>query len=74
MGISAALEFVCHICNQPITLATDLATNESGQSLHGHCYAKQIQAEAGESAIRQVSTLSADSTRRAPAPRRPLHS
>ena len=67
MGNSATLEFVCHICNQPITLATDLATDQHGQSRHGDCYAKQIQTEAGEYAIRRVSTLSVDSTRRAPA-------
>ena len=31
---SAGLEFVCHICNGPIKLETDLATDESSQSLH----------------------------------------
>ena len=66
MGNSAVLEFVCYICNQPITLATDLATDEHGQSRHGDCYAKQIQAEAGESAIHRVPT-SVDSTCTAPA-------
>ena len=45
---NAVLELVCHICNQPIKLETDLATDERGQSLHGDCYAKQIQAEAAE--------------------------
>ena len=34
---SADLELVCHICNGPIKLETDLATDESGQSLHGRC-------------------------------------
>ena len=67
MGNSAALEFVCHICNRPITLATDLATDEQGRSRHRDCYAKQIQTEAGESAIGRVPTPSVDSTRRAPA-------
>ena len=43
---SADLELVCHICNGPIKLETDLATDESGQSLHGRCYTKQIEAEA----------------------------
>ena len=28
---SADLELVCHICNGPIKLETDLATDESGQ-------------------------------------------
>jgi hypothetical protein len=45
---SADLEFVCHICNQPINLETDLATDERSQSLHGHCFTKQIKAEAVE--------------------------
>ncbi len=43
---STDLELVCHICNGPIKLETDLATDESGQSLHGRCYTKQIKAEA----------------------------
>ncbi len=43
---SADLEFVCHICNQPIKLETDLATDERGQFLHGDCHTKQIKAEA----------------------------
>jgi hypothetical protein len=43
---SADLECVCHICNQPIKLETDLATYESGQFLHGDCYTKQVKAEA----------------------------
>jgi hypothetical protein len=51
---SADLELVCHICNGPIKLETDLATDESGQSLHGRCYAKQIEAEA----TRQRNTVS----------------
>jgi len=38
---SADLELVCHICNGPIKLETDLATDESGQSLHGRCYTKK---------------------------------
>ena len=45
---SADVELVCHICNGPIKLETDLATDESGQSLHGRCYTKQIEAEATE--------------------------
>ena len=45
---SADLEFVCHICKGPIKLETDLATDESGQSLHGRCYTKQIKAKATE--------------------------
>jgi hypothetical protein len=45
---SADLEFVCHICNQPIKLETDLATDEHGQSLHGDCFVKQIKSEAVE--------------------------
>jgi hypothetical protein len=45
---SSDLEFVCHVCNGPIKLETDLATDESGQSLHGRCYTKQIEAEAAE--------------------------
>jgi hypothetical protein len=43
---SSDLEFVCHICNGPIKLETDLATDERGQSLHGDCYTKQIKAQA----------------------------
>jgi hypothetical protein len=45
---SAGLEFVCHICSGPIKVETDLATDESGQSLHGRCYTKQIEAAATE--------------------------
>jgi len=45
---SAGLEVVCHICNGPIKVEPDLATDESGQSLHGRCYTKQIEAEATE--------------------------
>jgi hypothetical protein len=45
---SADLEFVCYVCNQPIKLETDLATDERGQSLHGDCFAKQIKSEAAE--------------------------
>jgi hypothetical protein len=45
---SADLEFVCHACNQPIKLETDLATDERGQSLHGDCFGKQIKSEAAE--------------------------
>jgi hypothetical protein len=45
---SADLEFVCHICNQPIKLETDLTTDERGQSLHGDCFTKQIEREAAE--------------------------
>jgi hypothetical protein len=45
---SADLEFVCHICNQPIKLDTDLATDEHGQSLHGDCFAKQLKSAATE--------------------------
>jgi hypothetical protein len=42
----ADLEFVCHICNQPMNLETDLATDERGQSLHGDCFAKQVKSAA----------------------------
>ncbi len=45
---SADLEFVCHICNEPIRLETDLAADERGQSLHGDCFTKQIKAEGAE--------------------------
>jgi hypothetical protein len=45
---STDVEFVCHICNEPIKLETDLATDERGQSLHGDCFTKQIKAEAVE--------------------------
>jgi hypothetical protein len=45
---SADLELVCHICNGPIKLETDLTTDESGQSLHGRCYTKRIEAEAAK--------------------------
>ena len=42
------LEFVCHICNEPISLEADLVTDENGRSLHGDCYTKQIKAQAAE--------------------------
>jgi hypothetical protein len=56
---SADLEFVCHICNGSVKLETDLATDESGQSLHGRCYTKQIEAEATRQR-NPVSTKAAD--------------
>jgi hypothetical protein len=56
---SADLELVCHTCNGPIKLETDLATDESGQSLHGRCYTKQIEAEATRQR-NPVSTKAAD--------------
>ena len=48
---SADLELVCHICNGPIKLETDLATDERGHSIHGDCYATQIKPEAAEQRI-----------------------
>ena len=46
MADRVVLEFVCHICNEPINLETDLATDEHGRSLHGDCCMKQIEAQA----------------------------
>jgi len=42
MADRVVLEFVCHICNEPISLHADLSTDENGRSLHGDCYTKQI--------------------------------
>ncbi|MGA8617663.1 MAG: hypothetical protein WB660_03970 [Candidatus Sulfotelmatobacter sp.] len=57
---SADLEFVCHVCNQPIKLETDLATDERGQSLHGDCFTKLIDAEGAEPQRKPSSTKAAD--------------
>jgi hypothetical protein len=57
---SADLEFVCHVCNEPIKLETDLATDENGRSLHGRCYTKQIKAEAAAEKVDPSSTQAAD--------------
>jgi hypothetical protein len=51
MADRMVLEFVCHICNEPINLETDLATDENGRSLHGDCYSKQIKAQETEGRV-----------------------
>jgi len=51
MADRVVLEFVCHICNEPISLHADLSTDENGRSLHGDCYTKQTKAQATEERV-----------------------
>jgi hypothetical protein len=38
---------LCRICNQPVNLTFDTATDEDGQAVHDLCYVRKIAAHQG---------------------------
>ena len=54
---NAGLEFVCHICNGPIKVETDLATDESGQSFMAAVTRNRLKPRQPSSAIFRVRKL-----------------